>query len=263
MSGPFPGMDPWLENAHIWQGVHNAFITYAAEALQPLIRPRFVAAVEARVYISSTGRGIVPDVALRRGRDPNSQRAQAVMEADEALVLEHVNDEISESYIEILDLKTNQEVVTVIELLSSSNKVRGEGQDLYLKKQREVLNSTASLIEIDLIRRGPHVLAVPEIELPVGVYDYLTAINRSWDRARRSFVYPRTIRQRLPRIAVPLQSDAEGAILDLQAILDRVYDAGAFEDRLDYSQPCIPRLRPDDEAWAKERVQAWQASRSA
>ena len=237
MSGPFPGMDPWLENARIWQGVHNTFITYTAEALQPLIRPRFVAAVEARVYISTTGRGAVPDVILRRGNTQKSPGTQAVLEADEPLVLELIEDEISEAYIEILDLETNQEVVTVIEVVSPSNKMKGEGQELYIQKQQDVLRSTASLIEIDLIRRGPHVLAVPEVELPIGLYDYLVAISRSWDRASRSFVYPRTIRERLPRIPVPLSPTAAPIVLDVQAIVDRVYDAGAFDDRLNYSAP--------------------------
>ena len=263
MSGPFPGMDPWLEDACIWQGVHNAFIVYAAEALQALIRPRFVAAVEARVYIATVGRNIVPDVILRhgpRGRVPGA--APALLEPDEALVLEHVDDEIEEAYIEILDLETNQEVVTVIEVLSPSNKIRGEGQDLYLTKQQEVLCSNVSLVEIDLLRSGPHVLGVPESEVvPIGVYDYLVAISRSWDRAKRSFIYARTIRERLPRIPIPLRSTDPAPTLDLQVLLERVYDAGAFDDRLDYSKPCIPRLRPDDEGWAQERITDWQAAR--
>lgn len=110
MSGPFPGMDPWLENSRTWQGIHNTFIVYAAEAIQNLIKPRFVAAVEARVYISTVGRNIVPDVVLRRSQEMQTASHEvvtAVLEADEALVLEHVDDEIREAYIEILDLETN------------------------------------------------------------------------------------------------------------------------------------------------------------
>lgn len=265
MSGPFPGMDPWLESARIWQGVHNAFIVYAAEALQQLIGPRFIAAVEARVYISTVSRNVVPDVMLRVGRDaPHQGAPSAVLEADEALVLELVEDEISEAYIEIIDLDTSREVVTVIEVLSPSNKIKGEGRDLYLRKQKDVLQSTASLVEIDLLRGGPHVLAVPEVEvLPIGVFDYLVAISRSWDRARRSFLYARTVRERLPRIPVPLASAGPPATLDVQAILDRVYDTGAFQNRLDYSKPCFPRLRPDDIAWAQEQITAWRAATEA
>ena len=265
MSGPFPGMDPWLESARIWQGVHNAFIVYAAEALQSLIRPRFIAAVEARVYISTAGRSIVPDVILRRGRDESlAGAAQALLEPDEALVLELVEDEISEAYIEIIDLQAKQEVITVIEMLSPSNKVKGEGQELYLSKQQEVLQSSASLVEIDLLRGGPHVLAVPEAEAKsIGHYDYLVAINRSWDRAKRSLIYGRTVRQRLPRIAIPLQSHDPPVTLDLQSLIDRVYEAGAYSERLDYSQPCIPRLRDADDAWAQERIRAWQSANQA
>ena len=92
MSGPFPGIDPWLENSHIWQGVHNAFIVHAAEALQELIRPRFVAAAEARVYITPVARDFVPDVVVRGGRDEQSggSAVLAVQAPDDAIVLEHV-----------------------------------------------------------------------------------------------------------------------------------------------------------------------------
>lgn len=267
MSHPFPGMDPWLENARIWQGVHNSFIVYAAEMLQALIRPRFIAAVESRVYISSTGRNVVPDVVLSRGRNEprgvsESSAGAALLEPDQALVLEHVEDEIHEAFVEILDLQHNQEIVTVIELLSSSNKLLGEGHDLYREKQRQVLESSVSLVEIDLLRSGRHVLAVAESDLAtLGTYDYLVAINRSWDRAKHTFLYPRTIRQRLPRIAVPLSHTDAPVTLDLQAIVDRVYDAGAFADRLNYDELCVPRLRPDDDAWARERIDAWKAAR--
>jgi hypothetical protein len=263
MSGPFPGMDPWLENSHIWQGVHNAFIVHAAEALQELIRPRFVAAAEARVYITPVVRDFVPDIVVRGGSDERSggSAVLAVKSADEAIVLEYVREEVSESYIEIIDLESDQEVVTVIELLSRVNKVKGEGKELYREKQQEVLKSNASLVEIDLLRGGNHVLAVDQSEVaPIGVYDYLIAIHRSWDRAKRSYLYARTVRDRLPRIAIPLRSSDPPAILDLQAILDRVYDNGAFADRLNYAKPCVPRLRPDDEAWANERLQAWRAA---
>ncbi len=264
MAGPFPGMDPWLEDSCIWQGVHNSFIVYAAEALQSLIRPRFVARIEARVYIATVGRNIAPDIIVRNGFDGVRGAAPAILEPDEALVLEHIDDEINEAYIQIIDVKSDREVVTAIELLSFSNKIKGEGRDLYLQKQDEVLHSPASLVEIDLLRGGPHVLAVEETEVsPIGIYDYLIAINRSWDRDRRSFVYPRTVRQRLPRIPIPLRSDVPPAVLDLQPILDRVYEAGVFGETLDYAQPPLPRLRPDDQAWAQVQIKTWQEAQQA
>ena len=53
-------------------------------------------------------------------------------------------------------------LVTAIEFLSPSNKTPGKrGRELYLRKQREMLDSPAHLVEIDLLRGGVHSTAVP------------------------------------------------------------------------------------------------------
>ena len=59
------------------------------------------------------------------------------------------------------------------------------------------------------------------------------------------------MRQRLPRIAVPLDAGVPDVVLDLQAVLDRCYDEGAYARKIDYSQPPIPPLRPEDATWAE------------
>lgn len=46
----FPGMDPYLERPQLWTGVHSRLIVYLADQLEPLLRPRYVSAVEERVY---------------------------------------------------------------------------------------------------------------------------------------------------------------------------------------------------------------------
>jgi hypothetical protein len=266
MAGPFPGMDPWLENPYLWQGVQNRFITYLADALTPIIRPRYVAAVDARVYVSGTGRKIVPDLMLQKRRDKPFQSSSTVVaiEPDEALVVEAVQDEIHEAFIEVIDLEHKQEIVTVIEIISHDNKLRGEGRELYTEKQREILHSPANLVEIDLLRGGPHVVAASESDvLRWGPYDYLVAINRAWDRNMRTLLYPRTVRDPLPKIPIPLREEDGAATIDLQRLMDHLYDAGAFDVSLDYSKPCIPRLRPDDESWAQERIKSWRAAQQS
>jgi hypothetical protein len=263
MAGPFPGMDPWLEHPSLWPGVHTRLITYVADELQIMLGGRYVAAIEERLYISTADRTIVPDVVLRRSHDDrHSTASTAVIEPDEALVVELVDDEVHEPYIEILDRTSGQQVVTVIELLSSSNKEQGEGRSLYLKKQQEVLSSSANLVEIDLLRGGLPGVAVSESDvLRAGFYDYLVAISRARDRQKRSLFYSRTVRDRLPRIAIPLQASDADITLDLQPLLNKVYEAGQYGDRIQYSKPCIPRLRPDDEIWARDQIALWQAAR--
>ena len=264
MAGPFPGMDPWMENSRLWAGVHTSLITYIRDVLQPGLRPLYVAAIEERVYVSTVSRSFVPDVSVRRRRRSSaSQGNTAVMEPDDPIVLEVSEEEVHEPYIEILDRK-KQKVVTVIEVLSPSNKRKGIGKKLYLAKQREVLQSNANLVEIDLLRGGSHVLAVPQATADrAGKYDYLVSISAVADRGKRFAMYPTTLRERLPRVAIPLRTPAEKVTLALQPLIDRAYESGEFFDRLDYDKPCIPRLRPDDEAWARERIAQWQAARQA
>jgi hypothetical protein len=258
-------MDPWLEQPTVWSGLHASLIIYMRDALQPLVSPRYVAAVEERVYVAATERVIAPDLSVRTSQPTASQPGGiAVLEPDDAVILETMDDEIHEPYLEILDRDTGEQIVTVIELLSPTNKQKGAGRKLYQKKQREVLQSKANLVEIDLVRRGPHTLAVPKAQAQsLGVYDYLVSVSRAKDRSKRFLLYPRVVRDRLPRIAIPLRKDDREVTLDLQPIFDRCYEASRYGGRIDYSRPCVPRLRPDDESWARERIEAWQAARSA
>ena len=145
----------------------------------------------------------------------------------------------------------------MIELLSPSNKARGStGRQSYLAKQEEVLRSSAHLIEIDLLRHGEHTVAVSQDRLARrGIYDYLTCLSRSGPRWRFE-VWARTIRDRLPRIAVPLLENDPDLVLDLQPLLDRCYDAGAYGRRIDYATAPVPPLTRADAEWVDERLRA-------
>ena len=74
-----------------------------------------------------------------------------------------MGDPAHEPYLEIHRRQgTDDVVVAVVEILSPSNKTRGDhGRNLYVAKQQETLLSPAHLIEIDLLRAGMHATAVP------------------------------------------------------------------------------------------------------
>ena len=250
----FPGMDPYLEDPQIWPGVHNRFVVYLADQLQPSLRPRYVAAVEERVYLEGPNREIIPDVWLRQAQH-GSSGAVALADEDAPILVEVEPLEIHESYITILDRQSGQRVVTVIEVVSPANKYAGPGRESYLAKQREVRCSNAHLVGIDLLRTGPHVVAVPEYKARgKGFYDYLISVNRAI-RARTGFeLYLRGLRERLPRIKVPLAEPDPDVQLDLQAVLNHTYEQGSYRDRLNYQVPCKPALSPADQAWAGELI---------
>ena len=52
-------------------------------------------------------------------------------------------------------------MVTVLEVLSPSNKKSGDAQEQYLRKQLEFLQAGISLVEIDLLREGDWIVALP------------------------------------------------------------------------------------------------------
>ncbi len=261
MSTIFPGMDPYLEDPRIWSGIHNRFIVYLADQLQPLIRPRYIAAVEERVFVQGTEqREIIPDAWLKRHRpEANPSASAALLDVDTPMVMQVPELEIHESYVEILDRESEQRIVTVVELLSPTNKFAGAGQESYLAKQREVRASQTHLVEIDLLRSGRHVLAVPEWAVRgSGPYSYLICVNRAEERRDRFEWYPRQLRQRLPRIRVPLADGDPDVVLDLQAVLVQTYEAGSYRERLRYDRPCLPPLSAEDQVWADGLIRAAQ-----
>jgi hypothetical protein len=248
----FPGMDPYLETPRLWSGIHGRMIVYLADALTPRLRPRYVAAIAERVYVEGRDREIRPDVLIRQTRPELRSGGVATLEADAPVIVRAPVEPVHEGYVAILDLHMGQRVVTVIEVLSPTNKYAGPGRESYRAKQREVLAGDVNLVEIDLLRFGPHVLAVPELAARErGTYDYLTCVNRAEGLRDAYELYPRRLRERLPRIRIPLADGDPDVALDVQAVLAQTYDAGSYRDRIDYTLPCEPPLNPDDRAWVE------------
>ncbi len=148
------------------------------------------------------------------------------------------------SSLEILD-RRNRRVVTVMELLSPSNKAMGPDRDDYLAKRRQVLAGTTHLVEIDL-RRGGIRPNLPE--LPAS--DYYTLVSRYEDRPRLGF-WPVGLRDPLPILPIPLAVPDPDAHLDLNAVLDRAYDAADYGKYI-YQEVPDPKLSAEDETWARQ-----------
>lgn len=255
MPSPFPGMDPYLEDPAIWPDFHLRLITYIADALQPEIRPRYHAHIGERLYVVRPPRSIYPDAFITRrkpARVPAGHASEATLEPDTPVLIPLPPEEIREVYIEIIDVAHDGQVVTVIEVLSPANKTPGEDHERYHRKQEEVLSSETNLVEIDLLRAGEHTIAVPAHYLiPHQPWRYLVSIIRAGQRDQAE-VYPITLRQRLPRIAIPLAEPDPDTVLDLQAVFEQCYENAAYADIIDYTaDPQVP-LTPEDAGWAGE-----------
>jgi Protein of unknown function (DUF4058) len=264
MESPFPGMDPYLERH--WGDVHQRIVTYACDWLQSRLPPDLRARMQERVYIEipDVRRGeYYPDVRVieRPGRSPAPGSATAVAEpvsateiGDDCIpaepILIHLDVEpITESYVEIVDVKAGHRVVTAIEVLSPTNKQPTEGQRLYLKKRADMKLAGVNTVEIDLLRGGDRVLMVPQEFVP---RSHRTAYQVCiWRPAQHDTfaVYRVPLRERLPVISIPLRPADREVPLSPQTVLDQCYRNGGYDD-IDYRGEPDPPLSPNDESWA-------------
>ena len=260
MPSPFPGMDPYLEGPE-WEDFHSRINNEMANRLFPQVRPKYVARVERRVYVDRPGENDsggyrIGDVGISRGADRSepyraggTATAVAVPSIRELPAATQLLER-REAYLTVRALP-GMEIVTVIETLSPANKRPGRGREIYLEKRNEVIASETSLVELDLLRGGRR-LAVRG-SLPGG--DHFTLVSPGYARPRCE-VFAWDLRDRSPVIPVPLLEADGPTPLDLQAVLDAVYDFAGYELTLPYDRPPTPPLDEDDAEWAEELLKS-------
>jgi len=264
MPSPFPGMDPFLERPTIFPDFHDRFVSYVSEILQPDMPPPYYAALGRRAWVEISDRYIGPDVSVLHNERPfrSAEGTVAVSEAvlTEPVVIHVPHDERVETFIEIYAGRgADRRLVTVIEVLSPSNKTGGEqGRDLYLRKQRELLQSKTHLLEIDLLRAGLHTTSVPQSRMDrrIAHMDYHVCLHR-FDNVEDFFIYPFCLPQRLPTVAVPLLPGDGDVKLDLQAVFNKTYTAGPYPREIDYQHDAIePPLTESNASFAADCLKA-------
>lgn len=259
-------MNPYLENPDLWTEVHHLLISLLAETLNPQLLPKYRAAIEKRVYLSGEEAVLVgiPDVTVEH-RSSSLPSPQSSPQTQVAASMESVATlpmpirvtvpmplEMREGYLEIRDVAT-REVVTVIELLSPSNKRSGRGRDTYLTKRQDILASSTHWVEIDLLRAGepmPILGTVP-------VSDYRILISRG-DRRPQADLYAFNVPDPIPEFSLPLRFGDSEPNINLHSLLDQVYDRAGYSVVVDYSQEPIPPLSESATLWLNPLLQEKQ-----
>lgn len=248
MPSPFPGMDPFLESPEVFPDLHDSLCAAIRDGLNAVLPPPFYSALAGRVWLEEGERLVVPDVQVVRGPGAAGSGSVAVLEEPVAVLIEVEvarPEESRENTVEIYG--PGKRLVTSIELLSLANKF-GAARDQYAVKQRQLLVAGVNVVEIDLLRRGPHSTLAPAevMERRARPYDYHVSISRPG----RCQIAPVRLAQPLPTIPVPLTLEVPDAILALQALFARTYDAALYARRVDYAGACEPPLSPEQAAWA-------------
>lgn len=253
MPTPFPGMDPYLERAGLWPDVHNGLIAAVRDYLAPLLRPRYFVSIEERTYT------VAPDDLVFAGRadvavverlgDP-ADPALIAPDGDTVVVDVPVLDEIRETFLEIRSTESER-VVTVLEILSPTNKRAGEGRDQYTEKRSRIFSTRTNLVEIDLLRAGE--------PMPVlrwnGRSDYRILVSRGALRPKAQLL-PFSVRQVVPSFQLPLLRGDDEPQLELGSLLHALYDRAGYDLRVDYRAEAEPPLTGAAAEWADGLLKA-------
>jgi len=214
-------MDPYLEHREIWRDFHNGLIFFIKSALQPQLRPRFAGLLQNRLM--------------------DSERA----------VIGMAFDDLQKSFLQILDLKAGNRVVTAVEILSPDDKEPGDSRFLYHRTRERLLGAGVNLVEIDLLRLGEPTIP---LDRPCSSA-YLVAVTR-WMSGRQQKVYPIPLQQRLPSIPIPLDASQPDVAVDLQVAFARNWEISAYPEILGYEGPPPGPLSSEESAWCESILRA-------
>jgi hypothetical protein len=248
-------MNPYLENSRFWPDFHNAYLTYLRSVIRAAVPSGYFVQLQERIYLrdldEEDDRPIgIGDVNV--GIDPGAEagrkwgKAAGVTAPAVATLPRYARESVN--FLEVLD-RDEQTVLTVLELLSPSNKATGDDRDSFLDKRRELITSRSSYIELDFLRGGPR---LPLRRRPA--CDYYAMVSRPWKRPIAD-IWPVRLREPLPSIPIPLRRGEPEPLIDLQQVLHRTFDEAGYAPRL-YRHAPQPPLPPDDAAWAAEIARA-------
>ncbi len=250
---PFPGMNPYLENPLFWSEIHNLLIAAIFRKLNPQLRPKYRVAIEKRVYQTIDEDSLlvgVADVAVQSiEKMPLPEPASVAVASPvvEAVTVDVTMPEtVKETYLEVRDVAT-QEVVTVIEILSPKNKRRGEGRNAYIKKRLQVLGSYTNLVEVDLLRDGK---PIQQLQNNIQT-DYRILVSRASKRPKAD-LYAFNLQNPIPCFLLPLREGDTEPLLEIQTLINELYNEGNYDLVIDYAQEPVPAMSVNSVVWVDE-----------
>ena len=249
-------MDPYLENPALWGDVHHTLISALRRQISERLPEGYLALIQERQCQES----MPPSFRFPPLREGN--RVGSVPPASRGNLTEGVvrvyTEPMREPYIEIYSLHAPERtLVTVIEILSPANKTpNSEGRRLYLRKQRDLLNSTVHLLEIDLLHEGAHTVFPPleALQRVRSAWDYLVCLHRAGWSGREADVWFIDLADPLPAVLVPLRAPDPDVVVHLQAAFEDAYREGQYHKAVDYTQPLPIPLPPEKQAWVDARL---------
>jgi hypothetical protein len=119
-----------------------------------------------------------------------------------------------------------------------------------------LLDSNVHVVEVDLVRAGDwRGLMRPERCPAKAISPYRVTIRTSGSN-RPAYLFPIHLTEPLPEIPVPLRPSDSPIKLQLQSLIERVYQNGRYGRTLDYRRPLDPPLDGEDATQAQTILSA-------
>ncbi len=254
---PFPGMNPYLEQPCLWPEVHSELIALLWSSMATQMPSGYRLAIEERLeiwevsYAEDRPRFVVPDLSISERREAQNEVAlQERIPEGGIMVMTPVPTRVT--YLEVR--AASGQVVTVLEVLSPTNKAPGRGRMDYLSKRSAILESEINLVEIDLLRAGepmPLATSAPDCH-------YRILVSRERQRPR-AFLFPFMIQDAIPKFPLPLRHSDDELPVDLGTLLAQMHRMSRYNSFLDYNNPPPgPALGPKHRQWIDERLAAFR-----
>jgi len=114
-----------------------------------------------------------------------------------------------------------------------------------LTKREKILETSTNLVEIDLLRKGqPVPILDNHILSHYQILVYPASIRPLAD------LYAFNLQNVIPSFRLPLRSDDTEPVINLQELLNQVYDIYDYDLVVDYSQEAVPALSEEEKVWA-------------
>ncbi len=265
MPSPFPGMDPYIEENGLWEGFHTNLVVKIADRLADAAPRRYLVRTGERAYlvlVESEGKDshlFVPDVSVttpRKRKKASRSGGVAVGEppadVEPVTLRAFIEEEHREAFIEIYEADPEKRLVTCIEVLSPSNKrSNSAGRDLYLRKRQSLLLGHVNLVEIDLLRAGER---MPMLD-PWPDSPYVLIVAQA-GKPHLCQAWPAGFQRPLPPVPVPLAKPDSAILLDLQPLIEGIYQRYRYDESIDYSKPLTRPLNDEEAAWLQQQLRA-------
>lgn len=235
-AGPFPNhFDPWLEQGHYFHQFHGHMISTLFNALRgEVLNLGYVLGRESSIQVGQSQ----PDLFVNQGipKPPIHRNFDAlVLDMQLDLALSFLSD--SETELDRLFVKNPQtkRLVTVLELISPSNKQDDAKIIRYQNRRKELLEGGVDVVEIDLSRSFKHLIK----ETVAKTHPYHVAVHLFSDDFTR--FWGMNLEEPLKSFALPIEEKA------IRVDLNRIY-------RQCYSEMTISYQMLSDDHYSAEKL---------